>query len=105
MLVLASRTESYGMVVTEALARGLPVVATNIGGLPEAVGRGADGSVPGLLVPPGDSAALAAALRCWLGDVELRQSYRGTARARRATLSRWSNTSLRISRILSEVAR
>ena len=52
LLVLASRAETYGMVVTEGLARGLPVVATSVGGLPSALGRGADGSRPGLLVCP-----------------------------------------------------
>ncbi len=72
LLVLASRGETYGMVVTEALARGLPVVATEVGGVPEALGHGADGARPGLLVSPGDAAALAAALRRWLGDAELR---------------------------------
>ena len=48
LLVLASRGETYGMVVTEALARGIPVLATAVGGLPEAIGRAPDGSVPGL---------------------------------------------------------
>jgi glycosyltransferase involved in cell wall biosynthesis len=104
VLVLASHAETYGMVVTEALACGLPVIATCVGGLPEALGRGADGNLPGLLVPPGDSAALAAALRCWLGDTALRQRLRNAARERRATLSDWSATSLRISRVLGEVA-
>ncbi len=51
LLVLASRAETYGMVVTEALARGLPVVAAEVGGLPEALGRTPDGRLPGLLVP------------------------------------------------------
>jgi glycosyltransferase involved in cell wall biosynthesis len=104
VLVLASHAETYGMVVTEALACGLPVIATSVGGLPEALGRGADGTVPGLLVPPRDSAALAAALRCWLGDTVLRHRLRNAARERRATLSDWSATSLRISRVLGEVA-
>ncbi len=54
VLVLASRAETYGMVVTEALARGLPVIAGEVGGVPEALGHAADGSRPGLLVPPGD---------------------------------------------------
>jgi glycosyltransferase involved in cell wall biosynthesis len=103
VLVLASRAETYGMVVTEALARGLPVIATAVGGLPETLGRGADGSRPGLLVPPGDSAALAAALRCWLGGADLRQRLRHAARERRVRLSDWSATSDRIARILAEV--
>ena len=46
------------MVVTEALARGLPVVAADVGGVTEALGHGADGIRPGLLVPPDDPAAL-----------------------------------------------
>ncbi|MDX6639182.1 MAG: hypothetical protein QOF12_193 [Solirubrobacteraceae bacterium] len=104
VLVLASRAETYGMVVTEALARGLPVVATAVGGLPEALGHAADGSRPGMLVPPADSAAFAAALRNWLTDADLRQRLRHAAQERRLTLSGWSDTSLRISDILAEVA-
>jgi glycosyltransferase involved in cell wall biosynthesis len=104
LLVLASRAETYGMVVTEALARGIPVVATGVGGLPEALGQGADGSLPGLLVPPGDPAAFAAALRRWLGDSELRERLRRAARGRRSTLSGWPDTAARFSAILAEVA-
>ena len=92
LLVLASRAETYGMVVTEALARGVPVVAAEVGGLPEALGHGADGTRPGLLVPPGDPAALGAALRAWLGDAELRERLRRAARERRASLARWPAT-------------
>ena len=51
LLVLASRAETYGMVVTEALARGLPVVAAEVGGLPEALGHGADGDPAGAAGP------------------------------------------------------
>lgn len=102
VLVLASHTETYGMVVTEALARGLPVLATAVGGLPEALGRGADGSLPGLLVPPGNAAALAAALRRWLGDADLRQRLRHAAQERRLSLHDWSTTTDRISSVLAE---
>lgn len=51
LVVLPSRAETYGMVVTEALARGIPVLATAVGGVPEALGRAPDGTLPGLLVP------------------------------------------------------
>jgi glycosyltransferase involved in cell wall biosynthesis len=92
LLVLASHAETYGMVVTEALARGLPVLATEVGGVPEALGHGADGTRPGLLVAPGDSAALGAGLRAWLVDAELRGRRRRPPRQRRASLSRWPAT-------------
>jgi glycosyltransferase involved in cell wall biosynthesis len=105
LLVLASRAETYGMVVTEALARGLPVVATAVGGVPEALGRVGDGSRPGLLVPPDDPPAFGAALRNWLGDHELRRRLRSAAAERRATLSGWLDTSGRLSRVLAGVAR
>jgi len=102
-LVLATRVESYAMVVSEALARGLPVLATAVGGLPEALGH-VGGGRPGLLVPPGDVAAFAAALRCWLGDGDLRDRLREAARERRAGLCRWPVTSERVSRVLAGVA-
>jgi glycosyltransferase involved in cell wall biosynthesis len=92
LLVLPSRAETYGMVVTEALARGLPVVAAGVGGVPEALGHGAGGARPGVLVPPGDPTALAAALRAWLGDAALRKAWRRAARERLASLPRWSAT-------------
>jgi glycosyltransferase involved in cell wall biosynthesis len=99
LLVLPSRAETYGMVVTEALARGLPVLATRVDGVPEALGAAPDGSLPGALVPPGDPGALAAALRDWLTDGDLRLRWRTAARARRGTLRGWDVTT----RLLSEV--
>jgi glycosyltransferase involved in cell wall biosynthesis len=92
LLVFPSRAESYGMVVAEALARGLPVVAAKVGGVPEALGRGAGGTRPGVLVPPNDPAALRAALRAWLEDAELRRRLRCAARERRDSLPDWSAT-------------
>jgi glycosyltransferase involved in cell wall biosynthesis len=103
LLVLASRAETYGMVVTEALARGLPVVATAVGGVPEALGAVGDATSPGLLVQPGDPGAVAEALRAWLCDRELRQRLRQRARGRRGTLAGWSHTSSRVSRVLADV--
>lgn len=100
LMVLPSRAETYGMVLTEALARGLPVVAAEVGGVTEAVGHGADGIRPGLLVPPDDPAALAGALRGWLGDAELRQRLRRAARERRASLCRWSSTAAVVAGVL-----
>jgi glycosyltransferase involved in cell wall biosynthesis len=92
LLVVPSRLETYGMVATEGLAHGLPVVAARTGGLVEALGVTADGRVPGLLVPPGDSRALAESLRRWLEDATWRSQLRAAVSLRRAQLSDWSRT-------------
>jgi glycosyltransferase involved in cell wall biosynthesis len=105
LLVLPSRAETYGMVITEALARGLPVVAAEVGGVPEALGRGADGALPGMLVRPGDPVALRAALRAWLGDAGLRRAWRRAARERRAALPRWSATTSVLAGVLAGAGR
>jgi glycosyltransferase involved in cell wall biosynthesis len=104
LLVLASHAETYGMVVTEALARGLPVLAADVGGVGEALGHGDDGTRPGLLVPPGDPAALGTALRRWLGDAALRDRLRRAARERRATLRPWAATTWDVARALADAA-
>ncbi|MEU3453480.1 glycosyltransferase family 4 protein [Micromonospora sp. NPDC006766] len=102
LLVLPSRQETYGMVVTEALARGVPVLASDTGGLPEALGHTPDGHRPGLLVPPDDPAALAGALRRWLTDPSLRDRLRRAARQRRDTLTGWAVTVDRLAAALKE---
>jgi glycosyltransferase involved in cell wall biosynthesis len=105
LLVLASHAETYGMVVTEALARGLPILAAEVGGVTEALGYGEDSTRPGLLVPPGDPAALGAALRAWLGDAELRGRLRRAARERRASLRGWPATTSVLAGVLAGAAR
>ncbi|MDA8086977.1 MAG: glycosyltransferase [Nitrospiraceae bacterium] len=69
--VLPSRTEGIPKVLYEAMARGLPVVASNVGGVPEIVDEG----VNGLLVPPGDPAALARAIRILCDEKLLREGF------------------------------
>jgi glycosyltransferase involved in cell wall biosynthesis len=105
LMVLASRAETYGMVVTEALARGLPVIAADVGGITEAMGHGADGIRPGLLVPPEDPVALAAVLRDWLWDAALRRRLRQAARERRESLPPWSATAARLAAVLAGASR
>jgi glycosyltransferase involved in cell wall biosynthesis len=101
VLVLPSRVETYGMVVTEALARGLPVVGFRTGGVAETLGRTPDGAVPGVLVPAGDTATLAVALSTWLRDAGFRARAREAAGVRRTTLSSWSETATRVAAVLS----
>ncbi|MFD1826753.1 MULTISPECIES: glycosyltransferase family 4 protein [Mumia] len=105
LLVLPSRAESYGMVVTEALARAVPVVAASVGGVEEALGCTADGAAPGLVVDAANPVALAHALRSWLTDVGLRTWLRRHARARRDTLSTWDATAETVSTVLEGVQR
>jgi glycosyltransferase involved in cell wall biosynthesis len=101
LLVVPSRSETYGMTVTEALAHGLPVIAAAVGGLPEALGSAADGTRPGQLVPPGDPAALAAALGDWLGDERHRHRLRAAVRQRQPTLRGWEQTTQEIANALT----
>ncbi|SCG34390.1 glycosyltransferase family 4 protein [Micromonospora humi] len=102
LLVQPSRRETYGMVVTEALARGVPVLAADTGGLPATLGHAPGGDRPGLLVPPDDPGATAAALRRWLTDPGLRDRLRRAARQRRDTLTGWPVTVDRLATALKE---
>lgn len=96
LLVSASRRESYGMAVTEALAHGVPVLVTDVGGHREPVGRPTAGALAGVLVPPDDPELLAAALQTWLTDRNQRARLRAAADRRRATLGSWADTARRL---------
>ncbi len=105
LAVLVSWTETYGMVVTEALARGIPVLAGTAGALPDTLGLAPDGSRPGLLVDPGDGPALVAALRAWFDDPALRDRLRRSAADRRAILQGWEHTAHRLHEVLDRLRR
>ncbi|HWM56294.1 MAG TPA: glycosyltransferase family 4 protein [Pseudonocardia sp.] len=105
LAVLVSWTETYGMVVTEALARGIPVLATRAGALPDTLGHAPDGSRPGLLVPPGDATELVAALRRWFDDATLRYRLRTAAHARRVILPGWEQTARSVHQVLDRLRR
>jgi glycosyltransferase involved in cell wall biosynthesis len=100
LLVLPSHTETYGMVLTEALARGIPVLATNSGAIPETVGHAPDGTVPGILTSKWE---LAGALRDFLTSSGLREQIRAAAQARRATLSTWDQAAQQLAGVLAQV--
>ena len=76
VVVCPSRREGYGVVAREAMAYARPVIATAVGGLPDAV---VDNET-GLLVPSGDVAALRSALERLLSDGDLRRRLGATAR-------------------------
>jgi len=80
-----SRREGFGVACAEAMAHGRPVVASAVGGLLDLV----EDERTGLLVPPGDVAALRAALERLLGDRDLRSRLGAAARARAAERLAW----------------
>jgi glycosyltransferase involved in cell wall biosynthesis len=104
LLVAPSRTETFGMVVTEAHARGIPAVVADVGGLPEALGVTSAGRSGGLLVRQGSPVSLGLALRRWLTEPALRHDLRDAARQRRTTLPDWSATSEAMGRVLCAVS-
>jgi glycosyltransferase involved in cell wall biosynthesis len=98
VLVLPSAYEEMGSVLTEAMAAGLPVVASDVGGIPEVVRHGETG----LLVPPGDVAALAAALDRLVADPGLREHLAAGARRRAADYS-WPSLAARVAELYRRV--
>jgi glycosyltransferase involved in cell wall biosynthesis len=76
VFVLSSRSEGFPRSVLEAMRAGLPVVASDVGGVSEAVSEG----INGLLVPPGELQALSGALEKVIADTEERQRLGAAAR-------------------------
>jgi glycosyltransferase involved in cell wall biosynthesis len=103
LLVLPSRHETYGIVASEALARGIPVLATDVGGVREALGVSSAGEVPGLLVPSDDPPAMASALREWLSSPGLRSRLRSLAAERRGELTGWDVAAAEVEDVLAQV--
>ena len=85
--VLPSHYEGYGMVVSEALARGLPVISTTGGALADTLPDGA-----GLKVAPNDVGQLRAALERWLSEPQLRRDLTRAAVGLRAQLPSWADS-------------
>jgi glycosyltransferase involved in cell wall biosynthesis len=86
------------MVLTEAVARGLPVVATAGGAVPDTLPEGA-----GLLAPPGDVEALAGALDRVLGAPELFAQLAEGSRAARQRLPSWADSARQLASDLEQV--
>jgi glycosyltransferase involved in cell wall biosynthesis len=97
LVILPSLAETYGMVVTEALARAIPVLATDVAGIAETLGPA------GTVVPPGDAAALARGLRKWFAYPDFRDALRREARVRRGMLAPWTETSRRMAAVLARL--
>jgi glycosyltransferase involved in cell wall biosynthesis len=98
LFVSASLFEGYGMVLTEALARGLPIIASTGGAAADTVPEGV-----GFKVPSGDVKALSNALRTMLEKPDLRLSFGEKSWQAGQNLPRWQNTADIIAGVLAGV--
>ena len=91
LFTLPSISEAFGNGFAEALASGLPIVGTTVGGIPDLVKHG----VNGLLVPPGDPASLAAAIRALADDPLRRREITRRNRRKAESMLDWNHISAR----------
>ena len=98
-LLLPSTHEGYGMVLAEAVAAGLPIIASRVGAVPEVVRAGLEAE----LVPPGDAGGMARAI-IRLADPQERQRRAAHARERAASLPRWSASITAFDALLSRLS-
>lgn len=99
LFVLPSFHEGYGMVFAEAMAHGLPIIATSAGAIPETVPREA-----GLLVAPGEPAALAQALRSLIAEPAVAAKLAAGSRAAGTRLPDWREATERWEKELDQLA-
>ena len=99
VFVLASYHEGYGMVLSEAIAHGLPIVCSDAGAMPQTVPQGA-----GLLVPVGDPKALADALRSMIIDTTQRAKLQNAARKARMNIRSWKQAAAEFSALLHQLS-
>jgi glycosyltransferase involved in cell wall biosynthesis len=99
VFVLASRFEGYGMAFAEAASCGLPMIGTATGAIPDMIRPGA-----GLLVPPDDIEALAAALRRLITDRALREHLAAAALAAADRLPTWQASAQRVAETIEATA-
>lgn len=99
LFVLPSRFEGYGMAYAEAIAHGVPVVATNVAAIPDTVPAGA-----GILLPPDDIEALAGTLRRLIEDPAERERLAAGARAASTSFPTWRESAELFARVLDGLA-
>ncbi len=106
LLLLTSLSETFGMVVTEALARGIPaIVAVGTGAVDALLGSSGSASPtqpdqPGAVVDPHRVEQLTQSLEDWLSQPEIRAAWRTAAVCRRPSLQTWADTAAGLVRIL-----
>lgn len=97
LFALATRYEGYGMVLSEAMLHGLPVVSCRVGAVPETVGEAA------VLVAPDDPDALAGAIERLLTDPGSSERYAAAARQRAKALTDWDHTARIFAGVLERI--
>jgi glycosyltransferase involved in cell wall biosynthesis len=101
LFTLPSSAEAFGNVFAEALASGLPIVGSSTGGIPDLVDHGTNG----LLVAPGDAAALASAIRYLGEDPELRTRMADANRRRAVATLDWAHVTARYLSMYAAIGR
>jgi glycosyltransferase involved in cell wall biosynthesis len=91
LFTLPSSAEAFGNVFAEALASGLPIVGSSVGGIPDLVEHGTNG----LLVRPGDLKGLAGAIRYLADDPDLRREMASRNRAKAEATLDWAQVTRR----------
>ncbi|WP_186394848.1 glycosyltransferase family 4 protein [Stappia sp. TSB10GB4] len=100
LFVLTTLYEGYGMAFVEAMAHGLPVIATGAGAVRDTVPPAA-----GILCEAGDAASVGAAIRRLAEDAALRQSLAQAARAHAQGLPGWPEQARRLAALIAEIGR
>lgn len=105
LLLLTSTSETFGMVITEALARGIPAIVPGETGAEEALcghhhARTAPINLPGAILGPGAPEDLGRVLRTWLTSPTMRSNWQEAALSRRSTIDPWTVTARRLMEIL-----
>ncbi len=99
IFVSASLYEGYGMVLAEAMARGLPMVVSTGGAAAQTAPDDA-----ALKIPPGDVAALSTALDRIISDTDLRRRLAGASTRAGATLPRWNDTARIVANVIRDIS-
>lgn len=102
LLLHPAHAETWGMVVTEALARGIPAIVGAGTGAVEALGSGSTHGLPGAAVSTGQPGPLARELRRWLTDPARRQEWRDRALGARARLRSWDQVASELAQVVGQ---
>ena len=99
IFVLPSYSEGFGVAAVEAMATGLPVVASSVGGLPEVI----DDGKTGILVKPGDVEALKQAIEYYILSKDVRITHGQRGREKVKTFYNWQKNAEAMNRLYREI--